>query len=161
MRFLNFIYFQNWLRALYVTQTKYLLSRKGWRYTYSFLQACGQRNTQITCRMPVYVIVTTTSHECDFVQASHRSVQLPKMANPMDPHHDHASVGLMWPRHKVYTFKKCNVLKCSRWWQDVFLVEVSKWHIFNGIVKLRSHEQSFCATFRTPCSLCWQISVGL
>ena len=27
--------------------------------------------------------------------------------------------------------------------------------------KLRSHEQSFCATFRTPCSLCWHISVGL
>ena len=27
--------------------------------------------------------------------------------------------------------------------------------------KLRSHEQIFCATFRTPCSLCWQISVGL
>ena len=28
-------------------------------------------------------------------------------------------------------------------------------------LKLRSHEQSFCATFRTPCSLRWQISVGL
>ena len=28
-------------------------------------------------------------------------------------------------------------------------------------IKLRSHEQSLCATFRKPCSLCWQISVGL
>ena len=33
-------------------------------------------------------------------------------------------------------------------------------HIFCGL-KLRSHEQSLCATFRTPCSFCWQISVGL
>ena len=32
---------------------------------------------------------------------------------------------------------------------------------WNTHVKLRSHKQSFCATFRTPCSLCWQISVGL
>ena len=28
-------------------------------------------------------------------------------------------------------------------------------------IKLRSHEQSFCATFRTPCSLRCQILVGL
>ena len=28
-------------------------------------------------------------------------------------------------------------------------------------IKLRLHDQSFCATFRTPCSLCCQISVGL
>ena len=27
--------------------------------------------------------------------------------------------------------------------------------------KVRSHEQSFCATFRTPCSLRCQILVGL
>ena len=36
----------------------------------------------------------------------------------------------------------------------------SRGQVYNCF-KLRSHEQSFCATFRTPCSLCCQISVGL
>ena len=33
--------------------------------------------------------------------------------------------------------------------------------IFGQYLKLRSHKLSLCATFRMPCSLCWQISVGL
>ena len=63
----------------------------------------------------------------------------------------------------VVKIKKCRMPRNRKLHSTITLPTTWKhlWPITRRSIKLRSHEQSFCATFRTPCSLCWQISVGL